>query len=78
MIAALWSPIGRKLAVVGTIMVWCFGLYLKGRRDGKRILELEQISAQQRRVERAMESDNRVRDSIARGKLYDNDGHRRD
>jgi len=74
----LFSPIGRWLAGIGTVLSILFAAYLKGRREGKAALEQDQARERERRARDAIEADNAVRRDAASGGLLKNDGHRRD
>lgn len=74
----IFSPIGRWLAGIGTVLSILFAAYLKGRREGKAALEQDQARERERRARDAIEADNAVRRDAASGGLLKNDGHRRD
>lgn len=72
------SPIGRWLSAIGGILMAVFVIYRKGRSEGIAELQREQEQERARRSNNALEADNAVRRDIASGRLYENDGHRRD
>lgn len=74
----IFSPIGRWLAGIGTVLSILFAAYLKGRAEGKAALEQDQARERERRARDAIEADNAVRRDAASGGLLKNDGHRRD
>jgi hypothetical protein len=74
----IFSPIGRWTAALGAALSILFAAYLKGRREGKDAILIEQREANDRRVRDAVQADNAARRDIASGRLLDNDGHRRD
>ena len=74
----IFSPIGRWTAALGAALSILFAAYLKGRREGKDAILIEQRNANDRRVRDAVQADNAARRDIASGRLLDNDGHRRD
>jgi hypothetical protein len=73
----LWSPVGRALSAVGAVLGAFLLVYWKGRAEGKDKLRWEQEDERQRRVQNALDADDRVRRDIANGRLFDDDGHRR-
>jgi hypothetical protein len=74
----IFSPIGRWTAALGAALSILFAAYLKGRREGKDAILIEQREANDRRVRDAVQADNAARRDIASGRLLNNDGHRRD
>ena len=74
----IFSPIGRWTAALGAALSILFAAYLKGRREGKDAILIEQRNANDRRVRDAVQADNAARRDIASGRLLNNDGHRRD
>ena len=74
----IFSPIGRWTAALGAALSILFAAYLKGRREGKDAILIEQRNANDRRVRDAIQADNTARRDIASGRLLNNDGHRRD
>lgn len=74
----LWSPIGRALSVVGSVLGILLAVYWKGRSEGKDKLRWEQEDERRRRIQNALDADDRMRRDNAAGGLLKNDGHRRD
>lgn len=74
----LLSPIGRWLSAAGAMLTLLAALYMKGRRAGIEALQREQEVERNRRARNAIQADDAVRRDVASGRLYDNDGHRRD
>lgn len=72
------SPVGRWMAAVGAALSILFAAYIKGRREGAQAIEREQRDERDRRSQAAIEASNSVRRDAAGGRLYENDGHRRD
>lgn len=74
----IFSPVGRWLSAIGGVIAAVFLVYLKGRSAGKDAVRREQEEERNRRGRDALEADDRVRRDIASGRLFENDGHRRD
>ncbi len=74
----LFSPIGRWIGGAAAAVTFLFAAYWKARADGKDALRREQMEDSTRRTRNALEADARARDGINRGRLYEDDGHRRD
>lgn len=74
----LLSPIGRWLSAIGATLTLLLAFYVKGRRAGIAELQREQEAERSRRARNAVQADDAVRRDVASGRLYDNDGHRRD
>jgi hypothetical protein len=74
----IFSPIGRYLSLVGGVITAVFVIYKKGRKEGIEDLQREQERERARRSRNALEADDSVRRDISSGRLYQNDGHRRD
>lgn len=72
------SPIGRWLSAALAALTFLGSIYLKGRAAGKDTVQRKYDDDLNRRSKKSLEAEQRVRDSIARGGLYDDDGHRRD
>lgn len=72
------SPIGRWVAAIGAALSILFAAYVKGRREGKEALERDQQNERERRARAAIEAGDNVRRDIRSGRVYENDGHRRD
>lgn len=78
MISWILSPIGRWASGIAALFTAVMTIYLKGRSEGKDAIRREQEEERNRRAGNAIEADNRVRRDNAAGRLYENDGHRRD
>lgn len=74
----LLSPIGRWAAAVGAALSILLAAYVKGRREGAAAIEREQQDERERRAKAALEAGDAVRRDNASGRLYENDGNRRD
>ena len=74
----LFSPIGRWAAAVGAALSILFAAYMKGRREGAEAIAREQQDERERRARSAIQAGDVVRRDNASGRLYENDGHRRD
>lgn len=74
----IFSPIGRWAAGVGAALSILVAAYLRGRKEGKEALELDQARERERRAKNAIQADDSVRRDAAAGGLLKNDGHRRD
>ena len=74
----LLSPIGRWAAAIGAALSILFAAYIKGRREGKEALERDQQNERERRARAAIEAGDNVRRDASSGRVYENDGHRRD
>ena len=76
MIALLFTPLGRYIAIGGGILVVLFGVYLKIKADA---VEDMKVKAQADIIERtkdALDAANSV--DLSPERLLDSDGHRRD
>lgn len=74
----LLSPIGRWAAAVGAALSILLAAYVKGRSEGAAAIEKEQQDERERRAKAALEAGDAVRRDNASGRLYENDGNRRD
>lgn len=74
----LLSPIGRWIAAVGAALSILLAAYVKGRREGAATIEKEQQDERERRARAAIQAGDAVRRDNASGRLYENDGNRRD
>lgn len=74
----LLSPIGRWAAAIGAALSILFAAYVKGRREGKEALERDQQNERERRARAAIQAGDNVRRDASAGRVYENDGHRRD
>lgn len=75
----LLSPIGRWLTIGVFLMALCVGAYLKIQKDAAdRVISRQQVQ-EMKRLQNALEADERVRRSLADPDgLLTNDGFRRD
>lgn len=78
MLSWILSPVGRVITGVGSVLVAIFTIYAKGRRDASAKIKAKMTEETNRRTADALEADSRVRDSIERGKLLEDDGFKRD
>lgn len=74
----LFSPVYRWLAAAASFVAFIALVWWDGRRRGVDALQEEQREEAMRRAKRAIEADNNVRRDVDAGRLYENDGHRRD
>ena len=74
----LLSPIGRWATAVGAALSILLAAYVKGRREGAAAIEREQQDERERRAKAALDAGDAVRRDNASGRLYENDGNRRD
>lgn len=74
----LISPVGRWLSAIATAFVFIGTIYLKGRAAGRDGVQRRQDDEINRRSKKSLEAEQRIRDSLARGGLYADDGHKRD
>lgn len=74
----LLSPIGRWIGTALAALAFLGSIYLKGRAAGKDVVQRRNDDDINRRSKKSLEAEQRVRDSIARGGLYTDDGHKRD
>lgn len=72
------SPIGRWAAAIGAAFSILLAAYVKGRREGASAIEREQQDERERRARAALEAGDAVRRDNVSGRLYENDGNRRD
>tara|TARA_R110000868_G_scaffold19150_6_gene82799 strand:+ start:171 stop:413 length:243 start_codon:yes stop_codon:yes gene_type:complete len=72
------SPVGRWLSAALGALAFLGTIYLKGRSAGKDVVERRNEDDINKRSKKSLEAEQRVRDSIARGGLYTDDGHKRD
>ena len=66
------------LMAVGAGIAIFLTVYIKGRKDASASLRAKQASDFNRRLKDAIEADTRGRERIARGELFNDDGHKRD
>lgn len=74
LLTANWQAIAGIFAALGAV----FGIYVKGRSDAKAKAELKDQTNANRIRKDGADARDRVAADVARGGLYDNDGHRRD
>jgi uncharacterized membrane protein len=74
----LFSPVYRWAAAVGSFVTFVALVWWNGRKRGIEKIQNEQAAERDRRSKSALQADNTVRRDIASGRLYENDGHRRD
>jgi hypothetical protein len=76
MIALLFSPLGRYIAIGGVILVALFGVYLKIRADAVADMKAAAQADIIERTKDALDAANSV--DLNPERLRDSDGHRRD
>jgi hypothetical protein len=76
MIALLFSPLGRYIAIGGVIFVALFGIYLKIRADAVEDMKAKAQADIIERTKDALDAANSV--NLNPERLRDSDGHRRD
>jgi hypothetical protein len=76
MIALLFTPLGRYIAIGGGILVVLFGVYLKIRADAVEDMKARAQADIIERTKDALDAANSV--DLNPERLLDTDGHRRD
>jgi hypothetical protein len=76
MIALLFTPLGRYIAIGGGILVVLFGVYLKIRADAVEDMKAKAQADIIERTKDALDAANSV--DLSPERLLDSDGHRRD
>ena len=76
MIALLFTPLGRYIAIGGVVLVALFGVYFKIRADAVEDMKAQAQADIIERTKDALDAANSV--NLDPERLRDTDGHRRD